>query len=84
MRFTILFQPKKTKLKRQLPLKTTHKQHYLSIPQQNLIHIRTPILHQLAITIEDDEGDFAVAQDRELVSFFHEAVFAFKECDLFV
>lgn len=44
-----------------------------SILQKYFVHIGTGILEQLVCTVEDDQRDFAVAEDAQLVRFLHQA-----------
>lgn len=39
--------------------------------EQHLIHIRTGILVELVATAKDDEGNLAIAKNRQLVSLLH-------------
>jgi len=43
----------------------------LCIFQKNLVHVSGGILEQLVVGVKDDDGDFAVAQDAQLIGFLH-------------
>jgi len=49
----------------------------LSILEKHLIHIRAGILIEFVAAAENDEGNLAVTQDRQLVRFLHYSKFAF-------
>lgn len=49
----------------------------LGVFEKDLIHVGASVLEQFVARIEDDDSDFTVAKDRQLVSFLHEAEFAF-------
>ena len=47
--------------------------------QQDFVHVRARVLKKFARRIEDDQGDFAVAQDAQFVRFLHQAELAFRK-----
>ena len=51
----------------------------LSVLEQHLVHVGAGVLVQLVVAGEDDEGDLAVAQHRQLVRLLHEAKLALGE-----
>jgi len=56
----------------------------LSVLEEHLVHVGAGVLVELVAAAEDDESYFTVAQDRELVSFFHHTKLSLVECDLSV
>lgn len=54
----------------------------LCIFEQDFIHVRAGILKELVGAVEDDQGDFAVTQDTELISLLHQAKLPLGEGDL--
>lgn len=58
------------------------KRLYLGILHQYLVNFSTGILNKLAIRIEDDQSDFAVAENTELVRLLHQPLFPLEERDL--
>jgi hypothetical protein len=51
----------------------------LGVLEQNAVHVRTSILKQLIVAVEDDNDDLALAEHAQLVSFLHEAELALGE-----
>ena len=49
---------------------------------ENVVHIRTGILKEFVVRVEDDDGDFAVAQDAQLVRLLHHAKLPLVERNL--
>lgn len=43
----------------------------LGVLEQNLVHVRAGVLVELVTRAEDYQGDLAIAQHRQFVSFFH-------------
>ena len=41
--------------------------------EKDLVHVCAGVLEQLVVGVEDDDGDLAVAQHRQLVSLLHQA-----------
>lgn len=53
-----------------------------SVFQENLVHVGARVLEQLVVGVEDDDGDLAVAEDAQLVSFLHQTELPLGECHL--
>ena len=47
--------------------------------EQHFVHVGGCVLEQLVGAAEDDQGDLAVAQHRQLVGFLHQTEFALGE-----
>ena len=54
----------------------------LGVFEQDFIHVGGGVLEQFVAAAEDDEGDLAVAQHRQLVRFLHEPELSLGERDL--
>ena len=54
----------------------------LGVLQQHLVHVRGRVLEQLVGPVEDDQGDLAVAQHRQLVRLLHQSELPLGESDL--
>ena len=54
----------------------------LGVFEKHFVHVGRGILEQFVCAVEDDEGDFAVAQDAQFVCLLHEAEFPFGESHL--
>ncbi len=54
----------------------------LGVLEEDLVHVGGGVLVQLVGGAEDDEGDLAVAQHRQLVRLLHHAELALVERDL--
>ena len=54
----------------------------LGVFEQDFIHVGGSVLEQFVAAAEDDEGDLAVAQHRQLVRFLHEPELSLGERDL--
>ena len=51
----------------------------LGVLEKHLVHVGAGVLEQLVGPVEDDEGDLAVAQHRQLVRLLHQAKLALGE-----
>ena len=47
--------------------------------EQHFVHVGGGVLEKLVGAAEDDEGDLAIAQHRQLVGFLHQTEFALGE-----
>ncbi len=54
----------------------------LGVLEEHLVHVRGRILEELVATVEDDERDFAFAQDAQLVRLLHQAELPLGEGNL--
>ena len=51
----------------------------LGVFEQDFVHVGRGVLVQFVAAAEDDEGDLAVAQHRQLVGLLHDTEFALVE-----
>ena len=51
----------------------------LGVFEEDFVHVGGGVLEQFVAAAEDDEGDLAVAQHRQLVGLLHQPEFAFGE-----
>ena len=49
------------------------------ILEKDLVHVGGGILEKLVVRVEDDDGNLAVAEDRQLVGLLHQAELALGE-----
>jgi len=56
----------------------------LGVFEEDFVHVGGGVLEQFVAAAEDDEGDLAVAQHRQLVGLLHQPEFAFGERHLSV
>ena len=54
----------------------------LCVLEQYFVHVRRRVLEQFIARVENDQRDFAVAQNRQLVGFLHQTKLALRECHL--
>lgn len=54
----------------------------LGVFQQDFVHVGAGVLKQLVGAVEDDEGDFTVTQNTQLVGFFHQTELPLHESHL--
>ena len=54
----------------------------LGVFEQDFVHVGRGVLVQFVAAAEDDEGDLAVAQHRQLVGLLHQPEFPLGECYL--
>ena len=55
---------------------------YTCILEEHFVHVCGCILEELVMRIEDNDRDFTVAQNAQLVGFFHQTKLSLGESDL--
>ena len=55
---------------------------FTCILEENFVHVCRCILEELVMRIEDNDRDFTVAQNAQLVGFFHQTKLSLGESDL--